>query len=78
MGALFDRISWEFAFLLAVTLGLAPFVPAPHVWEKLQMLADGTLGRPIDLFDLALHAAPWLLLLGKAGRSWRLRSAAPD
>ena len=43
-------------------LGLAPFTPEPHLWEKLKMLADGTLVRPIDIFDLLLHATPWLLL----------------
>jgi hypothetical protein len=46
----------------ALTLGLAPFVPEPHLWEKLKMLAAGTLSRPIDIFDLVLHGAPWVLL----------------
>ncbi len=45
--------------------GPGPFVPEPHVWEKLKMLADGTLSRPIDIFDLCLHGAPWLVLFGK-------------
>jgi hypothetical protein len=30
------------------------------------MLSRGTLVRPIDWFDLLLHSAPWLLLIGKA------------
>lgn len=51
----------------ALTLGLAPFVPEPHLWEKLKMLAAGTLSRPIDIFDLVLHAAPWVLLVLKLG-----------
>jgi len=58
------RLPWGYALLAAATLGLAPFRP-PHVWEKLQMLAAGTLSRPIDVFDLALHGAPWLLLAAK-------------
>ena len=45
-----------------LTLGLAPFVPEPHIWEKLKMLAAGSLVKPIDMFDLALHAAPFVLL----------------
>lgn len=49
--------------LLCLTLGLAPFVPEPHIWEKLKMLAAGTLTRPIDIFDLLLHGAPFVLLL---------------
>ncbi len=53
-----DRIPWWLAIAAVVTLGLAPFVPEPHVWEKLRMLAQGTLTRPIDMFDLAFHGAP--------------------
>jgi hypothetical protein len=47
---------------LAVLLALAPFRPEPHLWEKLKMLAAGSLTRPIDIFDLLLHGAPLLLL----------------
>ena len=32
------------------------------------MLVAGDLVRPIDIFDLALHAAPWALLLAKLAR----------
>lgn len=58
--------------VLCLTLGLAPFVPKPHLVEKLQMLFAGTLTRPIDVFDLALHAAPWVLLLARV--VWDLRA----
>ena len=51
--------------VLCLTLGLAPFTPQPHVWEKLQMLVAGELVRPIDIFDLLLHATPWMLLILK-------------
>jgi hypothetical protein len=47
---------------LAVLMALAPFVPEPHLWEKLKMLAAGTLVKPIDIFDLFLHGTPLLLL----------------
>jgi len=47
---------------LVVVLGFAPFVPQPHIVEKLRMLAAGTLKRPIDIFDLCWHAWPFLLL----------------
>ncbi|WP_417673242.1 RND transporter [Pseudodonghicola sp.] len=72
MGPLLDKVSWEIALIAALTLGLAPFFPEPHIWEKLKMLAGGTLHRPIDIFDLVLHGAPWLLLLAKLGR-WVLK-----
>jgi len=54
--------------LAALLLGLAPFSPEPHLWEKLKMLAAGELKRPIDIFDLVMHGAPLLLLLIKATR----------
>lgn len=54
--------------LAALGLGLAPFFPEPHIWEKLKMLAAGTLVRPIDIFDLLLHAVPWIVLLAKVLR----------
>jgi hypothetical protein len=44
---------------------LAPFNPMPHVWEKLVMLKQGTLSRPIDIFDLIYHLAPLAILIGK-------------
>ncbi len=60
-----DQFPLGYAVLIAATLGLAPFTPEPHVVEKLRMLWDGTLSRPIDIFDLALHGLPWLLLGAK-------------
>ena len=49
--------------ILCLTLGLAPFTPEPHIWEKLKMLGAGSLTKPIDIFDLALHGVPFILLL---------------
>lgn len=68
MLAWIDRLPLSLLVAAALTLGLAPFIPEPHVWEKLRMLASGDLARPIDIFDLLLHAAPWALLLAKLGR----------
>jgi hypothetical protein len=63
-----DRQSLMLFLLVSLTLGLAPFVPEPHVWQKLKMLADGSLNKPIDIFDLILHGTPWVLLLLKLYR----------
>jgi hypothetical protein len=49
--------------VLCLTLGLAPFVPEPHLLEKLRMLAAGELTDPVDVFDLFLHGLPFVLLL---------------
>ena len=57
-----DNLSLTTLILVALTLGLAPFLPEPHVWEKLKMLAEGSLTRPIDSFDLLMHGSPWVLL----------------
>ena len=54
--------------IAALTLGLAPFVPEPHIWEKLKMLMSGELSRPIDIFDFLMHGAPWVLLGIKLAR----------
>ncbi|MEA1890771.1 MAG: hypothetical protein U9N50_13480 [Pseudomonadota bacterium] len=57
-----DKLSWPVVIVITATLGLAPFSPQPHVVEKLAMLLNGTLSRPIDIFDLLLHGTPWVFL----------------
>lgn len=64
-----DKIPTTTLLIIALTLGLAPFVPEPHVWEKLKMLASGNLARPLDIFDLFLHGTPWVLLIMKITRN---------
>jgi hypothetical protein len=66
-----DRIPLQLIALPAVLLALAPFVPEPHLWQKLKMLAAGTLHKPIDIFDLFLHGAPLILLVIKLLRGER-------
>jgi len=63
-----DRQPLALLIIASLTLGLAPFVPEPHLFEKLRMLTAGELSRPIDIFDLLMHGAPWLLLLLKLYR----------
>ncbi len=63
-----DRQPLILFVLASLTLGLAPFVPEPHLLEKLRMLAAGELSRPIDIFDLVMHGAPWVLLMIKLYR----------
>lgn len=57
-----DRIPFSTLIIISLMLGLAPFVPEPHVVEKLKMLFDGSLAKPIDIFDLFMHGTPWVLL----------------
>ncbi len=66
-----DEFPLPMLAMMALMLGLAPFVPEPHLWEKLKMLAAGTLSRPLDIFDLLMHATPGVLLVLKLARSGR-------
>ncbi|MES9834237.1 MAG: RND transporter [Candidatus Thiodiazotropha sp. LLP2] len=66
-----DRMPMHMIALPALLLGMAPFVPEPHLWEKLKMLMDGTLHRPIDIFDLLMHGTPLVLLAIKVVRGER-------
>ena len=60
------RISWPIIILLCLTLGLAPFVPEPHIWGKLKWIAGGAVGmQTMDWVDVAQHGIPWVLLVVK-------------
>jgi hypothetical protein len=53
-----------YIFLICATLGLAPFVPEPHVWGKIRWVMGGATGMTgMDWFDLFWHGWPWVLLL---------------
>jgi len=65
MRNLFERMTLPLLIVVCLTLGLAPFSPEPHLWEKLKMLASGELTRLMDIFDLLLHGTPWVLLVIK-------------
>jgi len=59
-----DNIPWDVLIVVSIILGLAPFTPEPHLVEKIRMLFQGSLSRPLDIFDLFLHGIfPLLLLL---------------
>ena len=68
-------LEYRFLIPLALFLGLAPFIPQPHIVEKIRMLTAGTLKRPIDIFDLFWHAWPFALLLYKLVRDFKSRAA---
>ena len=73
MWTLLDKISYPILIVIAVFMLLAPFKPMPHVMEKLIMLKNGTLTRPIDIFDLLLHGTPLVLLVLKLATMARRR-----
>ncbi len=57
-----DNIPLTVLIFLCLLLGLAPFVPEPHLVEKIRMLFHGSLKRPLDIFDLFYHLTPFILL----------------
>lgn len=71
---LIDRVSLWIFLVLAVAMSIAPVGSQPHLLEKLTMLFNGTLSRPIDIFDLFLHGIFPLLLVVKVARMLFLRS----
>jgi hypothetical protein len=71
-----DNIPYTLLIFIAIFMLLAPFRPMPHVVEKLIMLKNGTLSRPIDMFDLVFHLVPTVLLIAKIVRDVS-RSARP-
>jgi len=68
-----DKLPIIWLALLAGWLAVAPLYPEPHLVEKLRMLGQGTLVRPLDVFDLLMHAVPLLLLVAKLWRGFWLR-----
>lgn len=76
--ALLNKIPLGPLLIGSLMLGLAPFVPEPHLWSKLKMLAAGDLTAPVDIFDLLMHGAFPALLLAKLASLGFSRSAAND
>lgn len=69
-----DALPWPNLLIIALLAGIAPVVPEPHLLEKLRMLFQGTLGKPIDIFDLLMHASPLILAALKGFRQYKNRS----
>lgn len=68
-----DKLPWLIVIVTVLTIGLAPYVPQPHVVEKLNMLVEGSLAKPIDIFDFLMHGTPWVLLILKTIRQFAVK-----
>jgi len=71
MWSFLDKIPYAILIIIAVLMLLAPFKPMPHIVEKLIMLKNGVLTKPIDIFDLFYHLVPTILLAMKIVRDVR-------
>ena len=65
---------WLLPIAACLTLGLAPFLPEPHLVGKLRWVAGGAVGMSaMDALDLCLHGAPFVWLgwtaVGSRGRA---------
>lgn len=72
-----DEIPYSILIITGVFLVPAPFTPAPHVVEKLIMLKQGALTKPIDIFDLFFHLLPIIVMVMKGIRN-RSKRHAPN
>lgn len=72
-----DRFPLVWLVVVALWLAVAPVVPEPHLVEKLRMLFQGTLQKPIDIFDLLLHSVPLALLSLRLWRDAQRRRQPP-
>ena len=66
-----NLLDYRFLIPIVLLLGFAPFYPQPHIVEKIRMLLDGTLKKPIDIFDLVWHTWPFALLVYRIFRDIR-------
>ena len=72
-----DRFPLALLGVVALWLAVAPIVPEPHLIEKWRMLMQGTLSKPIDIFDMLLHSVPLVLLALRLVRLRRQRRPGP-
>lgn len=70
-----DRLPLFMLLVIGGLLAAAPFTPEPHLVEKLRMLRQGTLTRPIDIFDLVLHGTPVVFIVLKL---WTMARRRPQ
>lgn len=70
-----DRIPYPLLIAAAIFMLGAPFLPEPHLVEKARMLSEGLLTRAIDIFDVAWHLLPSLLLGLKFALARRAQAA---
>lgn len=55
---------WKIWLVASLTLGLAPFLPEPHIVGKLRWIVGGANGMSLmDWFDAVLHGTPFILLV---------------
>lgn len=55
---------WKLMLLFSLTLGLAPFLPEPHLFGKVRWILGGANGMQLmDWLDFLMHGTPVFLLI---------------
>ena len=55
--------NWKLWLVVSLTLGLAPFVPEPHIFGKVRWIMGGAVGmKVLDWFDFVQHGFPFFFL----------------
>lgn len=53
---------WKLMAIMSLTLGLAPFLPEPHIIGKIRWIMGGADGMTLmDFGDFLMHGTPWVL-----------------
>ncbi len=60
-----NKLSYSTLLLATIFMLLTPISPMPHVVEKILMIKNGILYKPLDIFDLFFHLSPLTLLIIK-------------
>ncbi len=71
---MFDSTPYMLLIIIAIMMGLAPFYPAPHLYEKIVMLVNGESLNVMDTFDLLFHGAPAVFLVAKILNDYVLKN----
>ncbi|MDH3335594.1 MAG: hypothetical protein OEL50_03015 [Rhodospirillaceae bacterium] len=69
LAAFIDRLPTFPTILIGVWMGLAPFIPEPHLVQKFFMAINGVPFKAIDVFDVFMHGG--LAILGVL-KIWRV------
>lgn len=63
-----DNLPFGPVMFLGTVFTLMPFVPEPHLWQKIMMITNGLYMAPIDWFDICVHGGAALLVAFKLTR----------
>jgi len=61
-----NKLSYSTLIFATIFMLLTPISPMPHVVEKMLMIKNMALYKPLDIFDLFFHLSPLILLIIKA------------